>query len=53
MKQKLNGLVITYCYPPYESPESLVTFKLVNSIGTRSNITILRPNFWNKWKKFL
>ena len=51
MKQKLNGLVITYCYPPYESPESLVTFTLVNSIGTRSNITILRPNFWNKGKK--
>ena len=51
VKQKLNGLVITYCYPPYESPESLVTFKLVNSIGTRSNITILRPNFLEQRKK--
>ncbi len=53
MKQKLNGLVITYCYPPYESPESLVTFKLVNSMGKRSNITILRPNFWNNGKNFV
>ncbi len=46
MKSKLNGLVVTYCYPPYKSPESFVTFKLIKSLSTKCDITILRPKFY-------
>ena len=43
MKKKLNGLIITYCYPPYESPESFVTYKLVNALSKHCNLTIIKP----------
>ena len=43
MKKKLNGLIITYCYPPYESPESFVTYKFVNALSHHCNLTILKP----------
>ncbi len=43
MKKKLNGLVITYCYPPYESPESFVTYKLVDALSYYCDLTIIKP----------
>ncbi len=43
MKKKLNGLVITYCYPPYESPESFVTYKLIDALSYYCNLTIVKP----------
>ncbi len=47
MKKKLKGLIITYCYPPYSSPESYVTYKLLNSLSSFCDITLLKPNYNN------
>ena len=43
MEKKLNGLIITYCYPPYQSPESFVTYKLLNALSNYCNLTIIKP----------
>ena len=47
MKKKLRGLIITYCYPPYNSPESYVTYKLLNSLSSFCDITLLKPSYNN------
>ena len=47
MKKKLRGLIITYCYPPYNSPESYVTYKLLNSLSSFCDITLLKPSYDN------
>jgi hypothetical protein len=45
MKNKIKGLVLTYCYPPFKSPESNVTFRLLNSLSKFIDITVLRPQY--------
>ncbi len=47
MKKRLRGLIITYCYPPYNSPESYVTYKLLNSLSSFCDITLLKPSYNN------
>ncbi len=47
MKKKLNGLIITYCYPPYNSPESFVTKKLIDAMSEYCNLTLVKPCFEN------
>ena len=39
MKKKC--LIITYCFPPYPSPESFITSKLVSGLSNYYHITIL------------
>ena len=47
MKKRLRGLIITYCYPPYNSPEAYVTYKLLNSLSRFCDITLLKPSYNN------
>ena len=47
MKKRLRGLIITYCYPPYNSPEAYVTYKLLNSLSRFCDIMLLKPSYNN------
>ncbi len=47
MKKRLRALIITYCYPPYSSPESYVTYKLLNSLSSFCDVTLLKPSYNN------
>ena len=49
--KKIKVLVITFCFPPYESPESFVTYKLLNSLSDYCDLTILRPEYISKRNK--
>lgn len=48
MIKKLNGLVITYCYPPYNSPESFITFKFLDALSKEINLTLVKPEIEKK-----
>ena len=51
MKKKC--LVITYCYPPHQSPESYITGKFIRGISKYWDIDVLSLKYKEKLEKFL
>ena len=49
MKKRVT-LIITYCYPPYSSPESYITYKLLNSLSSFCDITGFKEPSYNNLK---
>lgn len=50
MKKKYKGLIITYCFPPFPSPESFITSKLVYGLSEKVDLDILTLKYDEKNK---
>lgn len=50
MKKKHKGLILTYCFPPFPSPESFITLKLVYGLSEKVDLDILTLEYNEKNK---